>query len=85
LQFKDDKAIGDKYLEDIEYVWKLGFMSGDVIIEHRTGTLSRITEVTFNPDIEVSRGVAVGALHCSLREVWDNKEFERLNMVEGEE
>ncbi|MGC1309427.1 MAG: LamG-like jellyroll fold domain-containing protein [Phormidesmis sp.] len=77
LNFKDKSKIESKYLADIEYVWRLGLISGDVIQEntkepaHR-GTLSSTFEITFNPCSTVTRGVAISAIFDSLREVWDS-------------
>lgn len=72
LQFKDEHEIDRRYLEDIEYAWRLGLISGDVIAENATDDSRRILEITFNPTVEVSRGIAVSAIFDALREYWDD-------------
>lgn len=71
LQFKDKDDIDSRYLADIEYVWRLGLMSGDVIAENATSASRRIIEITFNPTVEVSRGVAISSIFDSLRGYWE--------------
>lgn len=66
LQFKDKTEIKSEYCNDIEYVWKLGLISGEA---EKLDDQSLVREITFAPNRPTNRGQVFAAIFDSLRSV----------------